>query len=181
LYQVKKPSCFCNFNEYSYFCAVVRRVLFLGGVCPLFYYQLKMTIEEIKKILEGRIGGTDIFLVDVAVKPGNSIQVLVDRPGGISIDECVDISRFLNGRMDRDVEDYALEVSSPGVGTPFKVKEQYENHIGRGIEVVSNDGRKITGRLVSFDGEAIRIDAGGKEKELKFEEIKTTKATISFK
>lgn len=136
--------------------------------------------EEIIRMLNSRIRGTDIFLVDVSVKPGNSIRVLVDRPGGISIDECVELSRFLNEKMDRDIEDYSLEVSSPGVGAPFRVKQQYEMHLGREVEVTGKDGRKKKGKLVSFNDEGLRIDSGGKEQELKFEQIKSTKATISF-
>jgi len=140
-----------------------------------------MTHSEIAGLVEGRIRGTDIYLVDVSVKPGNAIQVTVDRPGGITIDECADISRFLNESMDRDTVDYALEVSSPGVGTPFRVRQQYENHIGRGIEVVLKDGGKFEGILDYFDGEILRLVTGGKEKEFALEQIKTTKATISFK
>jgi ribosome maturation factor RimP len=137
--------------------------------------------NDIIGILETRIEGTDIFLVDVSVKPGNFIQVLVDRPEGISIDECVEISRYLNDRMDRDEDNFSLEVSSPGVGSPFRVRQQYENHIGRGIEVVLKDGRKFEGILDSFDEESIRLVTGGKKKKLKFEDIKSTKATVSFK
>ncbi|MGM0472805.1 MAG: ribosome assembly cofactor RimP [Bacteroidota bacterium] len=137
--------------------------------------------SDITKILKRRIKGTDIYLVDVSVKPGNFVQVLVDRPGGISIDECVEISRFLNDRLDRDEENFSLEVSSPGVGSPFRVRQQYENHIGKGIEVVMKDGRKFAGTLDGFDENGIRLVTGGKMEKMKFEDIKTTKATISFK
>ena len=80
--------------------------------------------ETIAELLEQHIRGTDMFVVEVAVKAGNSIRVHVDRPNGISIDECVQISRFLNETMDRDEEDYSLEVSSPGLSTSLKVKQQ---------------------------------------------------------
>jgi ribosome maturation factor RimP len=140
-----------------------------------------MTAREIIEILESRIGGTDIFMVDVSVKPGNSVRVLLDRPGGISIDECVDISRFLEERMDRDRDDFSLEVSSPGADAPFRVRQQYESHLGRGVKVMLKDGRKFEGILGSCDRQGIRLATGGSEKEIKFEDIKTTKAIISFK
>jgi len=140
-----------------------------------------ITASGVSGMLEERIRDTEVFLVEVSVKPGNSIRVIVDRPGGISVDECAEISRFLNEQMGPDAGDYALEVSSPGVGTPFRVRQQYENHIGRDVEVVMNDGRKLKGTLRSFDKEVLRLVTGGKETELRFEQIKTTKATISFK
>ncbi len=140
-----------------------------------------MTASGVSAMLEERIRDTEVFLVEVSVKPGNSIRVIVDRPGGISVDECAEISRFLNEQMGTDAGDYALEVSSPGVGTPFRVRQQYENNIGREVEVVMIDGRKFKGTLRSFDKEVLRLVDDGKETELEFEQIKTTKATISFK
>ena len=83
-----------------------------------------ITEEKIRKLVEGHIRESGIFLVEVMVKPGNVIRVHVDTPEGISIKRCVEISRFINGQLDRDVEDYSLEVSSPGVGAPFRVKQQ---------------------------------------------------------
>ncbi len=125
--------------------------------------------------------GTDAFLVDVTIKPGNAIRVHADTPEGISVDRCAAISRYLNGKLDRDTEDYSLEVSSPGIGAPFKVMQQYRKNIGRSIEVNCNDGRKATGKLVSVDKNGIVLDAGHNPEEFGFEEIKTAKAIISFK
>ena len=93
-----------------------------------------ITDEAIIELLEQHIQGTDIFLVEVAVKTGNVIQIHVDRPDGISIEECVKISRHLNEKLDREVEDFSLEVSSPGLNAPFRVKQQYEKNTGRMIE-----------------------------------------------
>lgn len=95
-----------------------------------------ITAEGITELVEQHIKGTETFLVEVLVKAGNAIRVHVDTPEGISIDQCVAISRFLNESLDRDVEDYSLEVSSPGLGAAFKVKQQYEKNMGRDIEVL---------------------------------------------
>ncbi len=78
-----------------------------------------ITNEAIIELVSQYIQGTDIFLVEASVKPGNVIRVHVDRPEGISIDECVKISRHMNEMLDRDVEDYDLQVSSPGLGTSW--------------------------------------------------------------
>jgi ribosome maturation factor RimP len=139
-----------------------------------------ITDEAIKALVEQHIRGTDIFLVEVTVKSGNAIRVHVDRPEGISIDQCVKISRFLNEQLDRDVEDYSLEVSSPGVGTPFRVKQQYEKNRGHKIEVILTDGSRQDGKLESVSQDAIVLKVKGKDREIRFDEIKKTKAIISF-
>jgi len=137
-------------------------------------------VEHITGLITEHIEGSDIFLVDVQVQPGNVIRVHVDTPEGISIDQCVKISRFLNESLDRDVEDYSLEVSSPGLGGAFKVKEQYEKHVDREVEVLHTDGIKRRGMLVSVSDRGIVLMVKGDETEIEFEDIKTTKAIIAF-
>ena len=139
-----------------------------------------ITNETITKLVEQHIQGTDVFLVEVIVKPGNAIRVHVDRPEGISIDECVQISRFLNGQLDRDVEDYSLEVSSPGLGAPFRVKQQYEKNLGRQIEVTMADGSRLEGKLGKVSEESFILGMKGKEKEIRMDEIKKAKAIVTF-
>jgi ribosome maturation factor RimP len=139
-----------------------------------------ITTESITKLVEQHIKGSDIFLVEVLVKPGNAIRVHVDRPESISIDECVKISRFINESLDRDVEDYSLEVSSPGLGGSFRVRQQYEKNLDRDIEVLYTDGIKVTGRLESVSEKGITLKVNGDDEEIRFEEIKTAKAIISF-
>jgi len=131
-------------------------------------------------LVEQQIQGTDIFLVDVAVKAGNAIRIQVDRPEGISIEACVQISRFLNEQMDRDEEDYSLEVSSPGLGSPFKVKQQYEKYLGRPIDVLFSDGIRTTGKLLSVNDKGFALKGKDGEQEISFDEVKTAKAIISF-
>jgi len=152
--------------------------------------------EQVERLVQEKIEGTDLYLVEVLVRSGNSIQVLVDSPEGISIDTCVDISRFLNGRIDREEEDYSLEVSSPGIGSPFRVRQQYDKNIGRDIEVVLLSGQKKKGSLLRVNDEGIEIEtiekvaeeAVSKKKKtttvklfIGFNEIKVTKEVISFK
>ena len=151
-----------------------------GLVVPYFITKKMITDKGIIKLVEEHIQGTDIFLVEVAVKPGNLIRVHVDRQEGISIDECVKISRYLNSELDRDGEDYSLEVSSPGLGASFKVKQQYDKNIGRNIEVLLNDGMKISALLLSVSDRGITLKVKGEEQETLYEEIKTAKAIISF-
>ncbi|MGW8315812.1 MAG: ribosome assembly cofactor RimP [Bacteroidales bacterium] len=139
-----------------------------------------ITEESVKNIVEQHIQGTEVFLVDVVVRPGNLIRVQVDRPEGISIDECVGISRHLNRELDRDVEDFSLEVSSPGIGVPFRVKQQYEKNIGRDIEVVLEDGTRTKGKLESVTGDGITVTGKKGTLTLGFNEIKSAREIISF-
>lgn len=139
-----------------------------------------ITTEHITELVLQHIQDSDVFLVEVVVNSGNAIRVHVDKPEGISIDECVLISRFLNESLDRDVEDYSLEVSSPGLGGAFKVKQQYEKNLGRDIEVLYTDGIKVKGKLQKVTDEGIVLKSQGDDEEISFEEIKTAKTIISF-
>jgi ribosome maturation factor RimP len=139
-----------------------------------------ITNEHIKELVSHYIGGTDIFLVEILVKPGNVITVHVDRPEGISIDQCVKISRYLNENLDREVEDYSLEVSSPGLGGAFRVKQQYDKNLGREIEVLYTDGIKVTGKLQEVKEDGVVLNVKGEDEKIPFEEIKTAKAKITF-
>ncbi len=147
---------------------------------PILLPEKMINSETIIEIIEQHIQGTDIFVVEVSVKAGNSIRVHVDRPDGISIDECVQISRYLNESLDRDEEDYSLEVSSPGLGGPLRVKQQYEKNLGRPIDVLFSDGIRTTGKLQSVSDKGFVIKGKGDEQEIAFEEVKTVKAIISF-
>jgi len=140
-----------------------------------------ISAQKIRELLEQRIAGTDIFVVDATVRPGNMIMIEVDRPEGISIDECVEISRYLERQLDRDEEDFSLEVSSPGLGTPFKVMQQYEKNVGGEVEVVLKDGTKKSGKLDSVSAAGITMIAGGKTVEIGFDDMKTTKTVVTFK
>jgi len=153
-----------------------------------------ITQKQIESLVTQKIEGTEIFLVEVIISPGNSIHVQLDKPQGISIEECVGISRFIHANLDREVEDYELEVSSPGLGHSFKVKEQYLKNIGRGVEVVLKDGKKIEGKLLDYTGQSIELeilvkDVNDKKNKklipekikLDINTIKSTKEVISFK
>lgn len=106
-----------------------------------------------KKLLtetvEQAINGSDLFLVDIKVTPTNEITVTVDSSLGVDIEQCLELTRLIEEKFDRDVEDYELEVGSAGLTSPFKVKQQYDKNIGNPVEVLTRDGRKIHGILLS--------------------------------
>lgn len=133
------------------------------------------------------LAGTGIFLVDVKVDNNKRILVHVDRKEGISIDDCVKVSRALEARLDREQEDFALEVSSPGLDVPLKVPQQYEKSIGKMVSVQFEDNSKILGILKETDEAGILVEiASGKKgvdpekQKYLFEEIKSTRIHIQF-
>ena len=143
----------------------------------------------IEHLLEGILAGKDIFLVSVKVDNNNKILVHIDTQEGISIDECIRVSRELEEKLDRDREDFALEVSSPGLDSPFRVTEQYQKNVGRKINLVKTDGEKLEGVLkkTGENGIVLEISRGRKGQpkdqellELAFTEIKSARASIQF-
>ena len=99
-----------------------------------------------EKALE--LGG---FLVSTKVSGQNIINVFVDKKVGISINECLQISRHIENKLDREIEDFQLSVSSPGLNKPFLVKEQYHKNIGKDIVVKLNNGEKVKGKLIDYN------------------------------
>jgi ribosome maturation factor RimP len=139
--------------------------------------------------LEGILAGKDIFLVGVKVDNNNKIIVHIDTPEGISIDDCVRVSKELEEKLDREMEDFALEVSSPGLDSPFRVIEQYQKNIGKKINLVKTDGEKLDGILkkTGENGIVLEIIRGKKGQpkdpellELAFTEIKSGRVSIQF-
>lgn len=113
------------------------------------------------------IADTDCFLVDVHITPANEITVEIDSATGVDIDTCAAITRRIEQAVDRDVEDYELEVGSAGLTSPFKVREQYLKNMGNEIEILTRDGRKLTGVLsdINDDGTEFTVTVTEKVKE----------------
>ncbi len=146
--------------------------------------------ERIEKSVREFIGGTGLFLVSVKVSSSNRIIILADKKEGITIDECAELHRHIERDLDREAEDFELQVSSPGLEMPFGVIEQYYKNEGNQVAVVDSDGQKYSGKLKNvtvggFDLET-EIKVKGKVKELKdisfnFEQVKTTKVVLTIK
>ena len=152
----------------------------------------KITIEEIVK---NQTVVEDLFIVDINVSQGNSISVIIDSPKGVNINDCKQISRLIENSFDREIEDFGLQVSSPGLDQPLKVREQYLKNIGREVKIIKISGQKLSGKLINVSEDNIDIEysekvkiEGRKKKQIKinqlkvnFKEIKSTKIVISFR
>ncbi|OAV72442.1 Ribosome maturation factor RimP [Bacteroidales bacterium Barb6] len=151
--------------------------------------------QKVVRLAEEGIAVTTHFLTDVTVTPDNVIVVEIDNDKAVGIDDCAALSRFIESRLDRDAEDYELEVGSAGVTSPFKVFRQYVKNIGNEVEVLLKKGVKLTGILKAADEQGIVLAVekqvkpeGAKRKEIVqeehtyiYEEIKYTKYLIRFK
>ena len=146
--------------------------------------------QNIQRLVEEFLKGTELFLVAVKVSSANRITVLADKNEGITIDECASIHRHIEKNLDRDTEDFELQVSSPGLDSPFVVREQYLKNAGRKVEVIDNEGVRYSGILKNITKGGFELETElkvkGKTKELKdisfnFEQIKSTRVILTIK
>ena len=149
----------------------------------------------LKQLVEEKLASSQNYLVDITIKPENLIVVEIDNDEGFNIDDCVELSRYLEEHLDRETEDFELEVGSTGITSPFKVLRQYLKNIGNEVEILLKNGIKLAGILKNADENGITVvvekqvkPEGAKRKvtiqeELSYlyEEIKYTKYLLRFK
>ena len=150
----------------------------------------KRVIELVEEKISDR---PELFLVEVKMLPNHKLIIHVDGDEGISIQDCAAISRHVGFHLEEEntiEKAYNLEVSSPGVGEPLKLKRQYQKNIGRDLSVKLAGGEIKEGKLLAVDEKSITIEAKVKEKGKKaqlvetsvdFDNIIETKVLISFK
>lgn len=151
--------------------------------------------NAVKTIVEEWLQGNEYFLVDVSMEPDNRIVVEIDHADGVWIEDCAELSRYIQEHLGAELDDYELEVGSAGIGQPFKVPEQYAIHIGKEVEVMTAEGKKVQGVLKSIDGaefvvtvkEKQRIEGKKRpvivdvDKTFNMDNVKYTKYLLSFK
>ena len=150
--------------------------------------------QIVKKLVDSWLKGKDYFLTDLTISEDDRIVVEIDHKDGVWIDDCVDLSRYIEGHLDREVEDFELEVGSAGIGKPFKVKQQYINNIGNEIEILLKDGKKLKGVMKDVTDDSFTVSTqkkvkpeGAKRPQLVDEDVtlaygdaKEVKAVIKF-
>ncbi|MBP3774222.1 MAG: ribosome assembly cofactor RimP [Bacteroidaceae bacterium] len=111
--------------------------------------------NKVTEIVNEWLADKRYFLTDLTVDEDDRIVVEIDDKDGVWIDDCVELSKFIESRLNRDDEDYELEVGSAGLGQPFKVMQQYLNHVGDNVEVLTKERKKLKGVLKNADEEGI--------------------------
>lgn len=151
--------------------------------------------SAVKQAVEEWLEGKEYFLVDINISPDDRIVVEIDHADGVWIEDCADLSRHIESRLSRDEEDYELEVGSAGLGQPFRIRRQYEIHVGKEVETQTKDGHKFHGILLSVGDESFTLGVTQKVKEegkkrpvskevamdFRFEDIAYTKYLIKVK
>jgi ribosome maturation factor RimP len=146
--------------------------------------------ELIRKLAEEKLSGTDLFLVDAEVKSGNNIQVLIDGRHDVTIDDCIAVSRHIESALDREQEDFNLQVSSAGIDKPLMYASQYIKNIGRRLSIDLKEGGNISGKLLNADESEIEIQTekktgrktvAGKNMQVKYNDIEKAMCLVTFK
>ncbi len=151
--------------------------------------------KVVEKLVDEWLADKDYFLVDIEISTDDKIVVEIDHADGVWIEDCVELSKYIEDRLSRDDEDYELEVGSAGLGQPFKVPRQYANFVGKEVEVLDADGKKVRGLLKSVDGNDFvvttkeKVKMEGKKRAVlqdvdhlyQMDKVKYTKYLISFK
>ena len=151
--------------------------------------------DVVKTLVEEWLQGNDYFLVDINFGADDRIVIEIDHADGVWIEDCAELSRYLQEKLGDELGDYELEVGSAGIGQPFKVEQQYVNHVGDEVEVLQNDGQKTKGVLKSIDGRSFTVTVQQKQtvegkkrpvmvnvdKVYSMDGVKSVKYLLSFK
>ena len=147
-----------------YICSVVRKKRKRGdGKSPLFI--LKMLEKKVKDLLgEALEERQDLFLINLSIVEGNQIRVVVDGDNGVLVEDCMFVSRAIEHNLDREEEDFSLEVTSAGATSPLEHKRQYKKNIGRILNIKTSQNE--------FEGKLTQVDENGVQLEWKAREPK---------
>ena len=136
-----------------------------------------ITKEQIISLAEEALNGTDRYVVNVLIHKGNVIELFLDADSSVTIDHCVEVSDYINGHLDRDVEDYELSVSSAGIDEPLLKMRQYQKYIGKDLVITDKDGVKKMYRLLSFNDLQLEVEEAEAKKYGKLTKVIYHEAT----
>lgn len=165
-----------------------------GRLSPLFINMINK--KKVLELVDQRFKELDngLFIVHLSISKSNSIKIEIDKhEGGVSVSDCMAVSRNVEHNLDREEQDFELHVSSAGIDRPLRVLPQYIKNIGRTVELLLKDGSKIEGVLKEASSKELEIETTdivkvGKKKEsvvdnktFAMEDINETKIVITFK
>lgn len=153
-----------------------------------------ITKEHILELASKHLQGSDVYVTGLKIGSDNHISIFIDGDNGVNIDNCVSLSRAIEGQLDREKEDFALDVSSHGATTPLTLPRQYRRHLGRTFEVKLLDGSRAEGNLIAFDEREIKLEYSVRENKpigkgkvtvvkqqiIPFEQIKESRIKLKY-
>jgi ribosome maturation factor RimP len=122
-----------------------------------FFIEHMINKQLIQKMAEDFLRDTDNYLIEVKVSAANKILVHIGNDQHVAIGDCVALSRKIEHSLDREAEDFELEVSSPGIEQPFKVLRQYQKYLGKDVEIKTSNGLKYSGVLTSATDQEVTL------------------------
>ncbi|MDR2362654.1 MAG: ribosome assembly cofactor RimP [Prevotellaceae bacterium] len=151
--------------------------------------------KDIQPIIDDYTTGEGLFLVSLKISADSVVEVVIDGPQGVNLDQCVVLSNRINAAFDRDVDNFELTVSSAGLNQPLRILPQYLKYIGQEVEIMLNTGKKLRVTLLDATPDTITVEyiqqckiEGTKRKQTvhvtetyMLTEIKTTKPIIKWK
>jgi ribosome maturation factor RimP len=151
--------------------------------------------EKIHQLIEEHLIDSPLFLVELKVSGRNQIMVFLDGDHGVPISSCVQVSRLIESSLDREAEDFELEVSSVGVDKPLRLPRQYRKNIGRDIIFTDEKDKHVKGKLIAADEESFTVDREMPKKKKKdktavaedpvvklpYSAVKDVRVQVSFK
>lgn len=159
---------FGRYSKKAYLCSGKMNVRGLQSSSLLFIKTKNRHMinkSSVQEAVDAWLEGKDYFLVELSVSADDRIVVEIDHADGVWIEDCADLSRFIESRISREEEDYELEVGSAGLGQPFRVHRQYEIHVGKPVETQGKDGKKYRGTLLAVDDEGFELGVMQKVRE----------------
>ncbi|SHF84307.1 ribosome maturation factor RimP [Flavobacterium defluvii] len=166
----------------------------MRGLSVPSFYKIMTFKEKVNGLItEALLEKPSIFLIDLAISDSFKISVGLDGDNGVMLQDCIDISRAIENNLDREEQDFSLEVASVGVGSPLKLVRQYKKNIGRTLIVTTNN-EKIEAELVEANDvfiilswkarEPKKVGKGKetvqKQQQIPYTEIKEAVVTVTF-
>lgn len=158
-----------------------------------FYLKDTMISEEtIRKNLEEYLEARNLFILNIHISPNNQIEITIDGDDYVNVDECAEVSRYIEGFLNRDIEDYSLVVSTPDANKPLLLPRQYPKHVHKTILIHTHENKELKGKLLHADTETIqlaistKIQEGKKKKKIEqiinvpYHQIKKAKILLPF-
>jgi ribosome maturation factor RimP len=163
------------------------------AMLPSFYKIMTFKEKVLEVVSEGLKDKPSVFLIDIAISESNKITVTIDGDTGVILQDCIDISKVIEGNLDREEQDFSLEVASAGVSSPLKLVRQYKKNIGRTLKVKTAT-ETIEAELIAVNDEAIELTWSAREQkkigkgketvvktqQIPYSEIKEAIVTINF-
>ncbi len=160
---------------------------------PSFYKIMTFKEKVLEVVSEGLKDKPSVFLIDISISESNKITVTIDGDTGVILQDCIDISKVIESNLDREEQDFSLEVASAGVSSPLKLVRQYKKNIGRTLKV-KTETETIEAELIAANDEAIELTWSAREpkkigkgketvvktQQVPYSEIKEAIVTINF-